>query len=290
MVKILVIGDFHGKFPSGLKKEAKNVDFIISLGDYYGMSGWDDYLIEMFKSFKNNTGYLLPEKYYGEKKYERLEKNAYVNMKKILLDLSNLRRPVYTIMGNYDYSLYKFPFEKNIVSDDQKDFTKWFKDLKSIKSFNYRIKKINGVEFLGFGGYMDDEFHLPNRNKKNLNDREVERLKRFDKTKKKFFNLVSKMKYRGIFVLHYPPSGKFGKVADKRNPYVGEDVGIRFFRDAIKKERPYFVLCGHMHEHQGMVKMYGVPVISVGCASEGKGCVVDFDFEKRKLVDVKFIK
>lgn len=33
-MRILVIGDFHGKFPKKLKKEAKKVDLVVSVGDY----------------------------------------------------------------------------------------------------------------------------------------------------------------------------------------------------------------------------------------------------------------
>ncbi|NCN86788.1 hypothetical protein GW932_03065 [archaeon] len=289
MTKILVLSDFHGKFPANLKKEIKNVDMIISLGDYRGIEGQDDYYIEMFKRFKEGKGYLSPEKYFGEKKYKRLEKKAYIDMKKVLLYLNNTKKPVYTIMGNYDHSLYKFPFQKNFSEKGGTD-VKWFKTLDRIESVNYKIKKINGIEFFGFGGYMDDESNLPDRKNTNLSKNQIKKLRRFDKTKEGFFSLVDKMKEKGIFVLHYPPASKFGKVANKKNPYFGNNVGIRYFTEVIKEKKPYFVLCGHMHEHQGMMKLYGVPLISVGCAHEGKGCVIDFDFDKKKLVDVKFIK
>ncbi len=33
-MKILAIGDFHGKFPVELKKLVKEVDLILSVGDY----------------------------------------------------------------------------------------------------------------------------------------------------------------------------------------------------------------------------------------------------------------
>ena len=33
-MKILAIGDFHGKFPMKLKKLAKSADLIVSVGDY----------------------------------------------------------------------------------------------------------------------------------------------------------------------------------------------------------------------------------------------------------------
>lgn len=287
-MKILVLSDFHGKFPKRLQEEAKKVDIIISLGDYIGVEGWDDYLIEMFKGLKNKTGYLTPEKYYGEKKYRVLEKKSYEDMKEVLLCLNKIGKPVYTIMGNYDWPLYHFPFQRNF--SDSMNYQKWFKKLNVIKSFNYKIMKINGVEVLGFGGYMDDESHLPNRNDKDIGKKELRKLKRFEKTKKRFLEVVNKMKPKGIFVLHYPPASKFGIVADKKNAFVGENVGIKFFRDAIKEKKPYFVLCGHMHEHQGMMKIDGVPIISVGCASGGKACIVDFDFEEKKLTNVKFIK
>jgi predicted phosphodiesterase len=39
-MKILAIGDFHGKFPAKLKKEARKVDLILSTGDYAGIDEW----------------------------------------------------------------------------------------------------------------------------------------------------------------------------------------------------------------------------------------------------------
>lgn len=33
-MRILVVGDFHGKFPTKIKQQAKKVDLVISLGDF----------------------------------------------------------------------------------------------------------------------------------------------------------------------------------------------------------------------------------------------------------------
>ena len=55
----------------------------------------------------------------------------------------------------------------------------------------------------------------------------------------------------------------------------GQSAGIGFFSEAIKKYKPLVVLCGHMHEYQGIKKLHGVPVVNPGDAEKGKYAIVE---------------
>ncbi len=104
------------------------------------------------------------------------------------------------------------------------------------------------------------------------------RLRRRERTKKKLFEMLSKTLGKRIFILHYPPRGVFDIIRDKKdNPMNGQSAGIGFFSEAIRKYNPLLVLCGHMHEYQGMKKLHGVPVVNPGDAEKGKYAIVELE-------------
>ena len=109
-------------------------------------------------------------------------------------------------------------------------------------------------------------------------------MKRIEKTRKKLFSLVKKMKGEKIFILHYPPKGIFDIIKDKSNPYNGKSAGIPMFREAILKYKPKLVLCGHMHEYQGVKRLGKSLVVNPGDAEKGKYAVIDWPSLKVKFV------
>ena len=81
MVKILAIGDFHGKLPTKLKKEAKKADLILSTGDF---GGSDKLLNVVFKYFYSNWW-----KEVGKKKTRQYIMEDYNSGKKMIQELNN---------------------------------------------------------------------------------------------------------------------------------------------------------------------------------------------------------
>ena len=51
-MKLLAIGDFHGKFPEKLKRkiEKEKPELILANGDYTGIDDWRPFLKKMFKA------------------------------------------------------------------------------------------------------------------------------------------------------------------------------------------------------------------------------------------------
>ena len=291
MIKILAIGDFHGKFPVKLRKEVSKADLVLCTGDFGGIKEWYRYLMYLFKEFdKGNSWNSIKsgKEFFGKEKYKKLIKKDEKVAKEVLRVLNNLNKKIIFIFGNTDDFFYKYPFDKWEVKKSNLNF---IKKLKNLKDITYSKAKYKDVNIVGFGGYMDVDEYLKERVKtKEDKKRRKNVKKRREKTKKKLFEIIKKTKGKRIFLFHYPPKGFFDIIKDKKNPHHGESAGISFFFQAIKKYKPSLVLCGHMHEYQGKKKLGQTLIVATGAASEGKAAVIEFDEEKEKIRKVRFIK
>jgi len=100
-MKVLAIGDFHGKFPRmilNLVKKEK-IDLVVSVGDYPSFS-----LGKLF--FKHVYGKKDVELWeiIGKKKYREITIKDHKKGKKVILKLNSLQIPVISVLGNHDYS------------------------------------------------------------------------------------------------------------------------------------------------------------------------------------------
>jgi Icc-related predicted phosphoesterase len=284
-MKILAIGDFHGKFPEKLKKEANKADLIISLGDYAGIEEWRPYLNYCFKFWSKGKRPLKTSKeFFGKNKFKKLLREDDGAGRFVLKELDKLNKPVLFIFGNGDDAFYNYPFDDFFYAT--KANLKFIKKLNVLKNITYSKTKIKGVNFIGFGGFMDAS---ANHDKKPKTVDERERFEmmqeRNNMAKKKFENIIRGVKGEEIFVLHYPPKGIFDKIIDKKNPYHGKSAGVGFFREKIIKHKPRLVLCGHMHEYQGKKNLGKSLIVNPGAAFQGKAAVIEWP-----SLDVKFIK
>jgi Icc-related predicted phosphoesterase len=284
-MKILAIGDFHGRFPEKLREEAKKADLVISVGDHTGIDEWKQIVLARLNAVKKGESIPSPEEILGKKKFKRLLEKDFNKGKAILTLLNGLGKKVFLIFGNSDDEWYKYPFDKDVDSS-RKRTQRIIKRMKNIKVITYKSAKYKNINFIGFGGYMDIDAYFseePFKNKSRINRRK--------KSRQKFFNTLQHAKGKKIFIFHYPPSGIFDIIHDRKdNPMNNKSAGIRFFAEAIKRYKPAFALCGHMHEYQGVKKLYNVPVINPGAAHDGKAAVIDFDEKKAKVGKIRFVR
>jgi len=273
-LRILAIGDFHGKFSEKLKKEAKKVDLIIVLGDYTGLDFWRPYVKENFKRIKKGLPRLGLEDYFGKKKAKLLVEEDFKTGENIIKELDKLKKPVISVFGNGDW--HKHAYYKTLEGSRKKGYEWVVSKTKNISDITYKNKKLLGLNFAGFGGYMDVDAYFD----KDEFDEEVmdvkRRIKIRERGRKNFFKRLGKVQ-PDIFVLHYPPSGFFDIIKlSKDNPMNRKSAGIRFFREAAVKFKPKLVLCGHMHEYQGKKMLGKSLVVSVGCAQSGKAAIISW--------------
>jgi Icc-related predicted phosphoesterase len=292
-MKILVIGDLHGKIVPALRKEISKAefDFIIGIGDYTGIDDWHPYIKYIFslkKSYlENKIKRKSPKEFYGKKKFKNLLEKDFNAGKYVLKFLDNIGKPGFFVFGNGDEEWYDYPFSEDILQAKRRNLI-FLKKIKNIKEMTYKVEKYNGIFFLGFGGYVDATAN------NSLRDKEWQ--KRVDirnkKAEKKIDSLVKKIGDKSIFILHYPPLGIFDKILlslyDKKGKFKGKSVGVDFFRKSILKKKPFLVLCGHMHEYQGSKKLGSSLVINPGEGARGKFAIVDIDENKGKVRSVKF--
>ncbi len=277
-MRILVIGDFQGKFSSSLQNNLKKETFdaVIAVGDYGGISDFRPYYMKMFKLLQKKGVYLSAEEYFGAKRYKALLKKDEQATKYVLRELNRLGKPVLFIFGNSDAGWYRYPFDES--ERVRHGRTRFLRSLKNIRDVTYRTALFKGTGVLGFGGYMDPivNFSSEKKTSKEARKRYDGRVKRMKKTEKKLYSLFRKMKQMDLFVFHYPPQGVFDIIRDKHNPYTGKSAGVPLFRKVIGKYKPKLVLCGHMHEYQGSRKLGQSLVVNPGDAEEDKYAIVEW--------------
>jgi len=290
-MRMLVVGNFHGKLKEGMKKKILSLDYdlILGLGDYAGIDDWRPYINFLFKekSSKPRDEWLSAEEFFGKKEFNRIMDKDLESGKKVLSFFNNLGKPFLFIFGNGDEDWYKYPFgeEKSKLLKSRLKFTR---TLKNSKDITYKRINRNGVSFFCFGGYMDV---LANHSNKDGSKGDKENYQKAIKRLKKseiYFRRMLSGKKGGIFILHYPPKGVFDRIVSKGNPYHGKSAGIEFFRKDILKVKPALVLVGHMHEYQGKQKLGNSLIVNPGHGAEGKFAIVDFDEVNKKVRDVGF--
>jgi Icc-related predicted phosphoesterase len=277
-MKILAIGDFHGKFPAKLKKLAKESDLVISTGDF---GGSDKLLKVIFKYWRQDWWEIV-----GKRKAKKYIMEDYNSGNKMINDLDKLGTPVYTIAGNWDFD--KTSKSERTAKYKLKKIEEIIKKKKNI-SFIHRTKRnFNGLKVFGFGGRIVPYIYIskegsPKKDKRDEYKKEYQKL-----TKQMFKNPIKNL---DIFVGHYTPYGYFDKVKfPGENPMNGKHVGFKQYTDYIKKYKPKLFICGHMHEYQGKKKLGDTLIVTTGAAKEGKAAIIYFDEKKGKVKSVKFVR
>jgi len=88
-MKILIIGDFHGKFPAKLKKKAKKIDLVVSLGDFCPFSLRKEFFKYSYRKENSELWEFIGKKKVKEKTLTDLKKGE--KILKILNKLKNFR-------------------------------------------------------------------------------------------------------------------------------------------------------------------------------------------------------
>lgn len=278
-MKILAIGDFHGRFPEKLKKLTKKVDLVLSTGDF---GGSDKLLKLIFRYFYSDWVEEV-----GEKRANKLILEDYNNGKRLIKKLNKLSVPFYTIHGNWD-------FEESARKKQRfghlklTNYSKLMKPLKNINFLKQKLVNINGLKVYAFGGYLTPFIYTTREG--GFDDKKRNKyIKRERNEREKIFR--RKDRNIDIFLAHYTPRGYFDVVKYKgKNPMNGKHVGIKAYADYIKNYQPRVFICGHMHEYQGIKKLGKTLIVATGAASNGKAAIIDYPDSKKGKIKVKFIR
>jgi Icc-related predicted phosphoesterase len=286
MVKILAIGDFHGKFPSKLKDIIKKekIDFVLSTGDFFPWGMKKIFFKYCYNTSKNLWDVL------GKKKYKQLTlKDLKDGEKKVIKKLNNLPVQVFTTTGNYDLTNINdhYPADRWNTGWNWADhdfLSPILKKYPAIKRVDYSFAKYKDFVIIGGIGHSSP------------GDVKSKAYKKHKKILEKLFNRFKKenKQRKLIFLFHNMPymCGKLDLINDKKadKSARGKHFGAKLTRKIIDKYHPVLGIGGHMHENQGKCKIGKTLVINPGAAVNKKAVIIDFDEEKGKVERVKFVR
>ncbi len=285
MVKLFVVGDFHGKISksilSKIKKESP--DFILSPGDFCGNEDWGKLF---FKYFYGKSKDEVPERIKRES--ERLEKISYKSGVSAIKSLKQLKIPILAIHGNWDPTPYPFDLGAEIKESETESLRKLEDKIFKLIDFSLVEKK----DFILVGGGSSTHPGIPSLD---LLKKELRESKGYYEKQKTFIHFIKmKREYLRRKILYKRIFTKAKRIANGRKiiflthncPYKtkldlvknkhahkkakGKHYGSYLERKVIEQFQPDIVLCGHIHESYGIDKIKKSVIYNIGSSLEGR--------------------
>lgn len=253
IMKILAIGDPHGNLDA-MKKVPKDVDLILLTGDL----GKADLMRKMAFNNARRESKGLKEKHYSASDEKEAYMEAYLSTIRIAKYLRNYTK-IYTIFGNVERTNQrtrrlskrigvKLPF----LEDNLKKI--------GVNVINNRQVKLKGITIGGLQYFLDHHSVIYLSYHEDISQRSLKERKRASDTLKKFGHV-------DILLCHQPPFGILDYADNKRVPeeFRGH-VGSKIILDHVLKEKPKYVICGHIHEAKGYQKLGSSNIYNLGRA------------------------
>lgn len=260
-MKILAIGDPHGKLPKNLDFVTKKnkIDLILCVGD----AGKADLARKRFFENIERKKKGLPELEYNNDFQKKVWMEIYNSSLYVWKYLSKLA-PTYSVLGNvgtnmiYDWKVKKEERKYGLKLPSMRSGMNKIKDFHFVRNV---VRNVDGMR-IGFLEYFTDtcwvkEFKPADYSKKLKNaKKETEKARRILKN----FGKID------ILVCHQPPYGYLDKVNNSAAPkdWKGKHAGSKVILDYVKKYQPKVVLCGHIHEAKGEAKIGKTKVYNLG--------------------------
>jgi Icc-related predicted phosphoesterase len=304
-MKILVIGDLHGRKP---KITSKDFDCIVQIGDicddrklspYWRL--WFHLLKELGDDASDAEELILSD--VGEEGYKKLERDSLIEGRKILEYLNSFGKPVFFIPGNWDqsfgetsvknpevsnYAYYKSWFERFLGNESN---PKLVKGLKNVFDCQFKKHEFRGINFIGYG-LSNNKERITEKPKKKLAKLEINKL---DKIYFKIIDRLSSLynkKSRGfpvIFLSHnIPYDTKLDIIKDKKSYAYKKHLGSYVAKKFCEKHQPLVCIGGHVHEGRGQDKIGKTILINPGFG-ENALVMLDIDENKGKIMKIKFL-
>lgn len=281
-MKILAIGDFHGKIAAKLKRKIKKLDYdvVLCTGDLPYTDKIRKIEWKHMEELKKGKGWkeILTKKEYG--KLLHYFRETIKSVQRIINFLALLKKPTYLISGNSDFSRYEARYF-NLVSLEKR------LKKKKLKLLYKKVISLNYYNLAGLSGYRFPVFKDFRKDIKGITKKKINGFNR--KWDKKLKRLFLKAKNRPIiFLVHDPPKRCLDLVKNKKSDLYKKHIGDDYFNKYIKKYQPLLVICGHMHENQGSCKIGKTTIINTGAAYEGKAALIEL--EEERIKSVKFLR
>ena len=255
-MKILVIGDSHGNLKEIKKIPLKNIDLILLTGDLGNANRVRKMSFANIERAKKG----LSEIVYSSKKYKAAFMESYNSTMALVKYLSRYA-PVYLIYGNVESSNSETRDLSKQIGIKLPFLTNSLKKMHSVRIINNKLVNFKGKVIGGLQYFIDPcwirEFKPSNFKEKLLGA---------SQETKKVIKVLNKFKKLDILICHQPPYGILDQVKFNGAPknWLGKHAGSKTILNYIKKSKPGYVFCGHIHEGKGMKKIGKTEVYNLG--------------------------
>jgi Icc-related predicted phosphoesterase len=312
-MKILVVGDLHGRRPVLLNKD---FDAIILVGDICDDREIGPLYKKWFRELKKvgeSDTFLsfedfVMKKLGSSKKLGLMERGSLKKGIEIMKYLDSFGKPIFMVAGNWDES-----YGKSRVKDVNKsyyNYLKWFYDswagdeinlklikgLKNVRNCMLHCCEFDGINFVGYG--LSSAPEGLNLKKKKEDGHLLSKIE-VKKLEKAHDNILEKLvkayksrnkKFATFFISHNVPNGtRLDVVKDKKSYAYGKHLGSTIARWFCARFKPVVCVGGHIHDHRGKDKIGKTIVINPGYGKKAQ-VLIDFDVEKKRVKSVKFLK
>lgn len=307
-MKILVIGDLHGRKP---RIHFKDFDCIVQIGDVCCDKELGPIFKKAFKvaketpeKVKGGFGKFIDLKF-GKRAINKMEKKSLEVGKEILKYLDSFAKPIFFIPGNWDDSWGKtrikdrsrnsYVYLKSFLDEFLGEVInkKLVKGLKNLRSCQFEYQCFNDVCFVGYGlsNAPEEPYSLSRLKKAKINKEQYQRLKRaYKKIQDKLRNAYLKRdkKLPVIFLTHNIPYNTKLDIVENKDSYAyKKHLGSTIARSFCKKYQPLLCIGGHIHEGKGRDKIGKTIVINPGFGRDAQ-VLIDIDEKKKKIRKIKF--
>jgi len=305
-MKILVIGDLHGRKPNIHFRE---FDAIIFVGDICSDKELGVWYKKWFRALKKNPNIGDDDSFIiskiGKRNFNNMGKRSLEEGRKIIKYLNSFDKPIFMVAGNWDQSYGKTRI-KNINKDNYNyyksflDFwlgdqinSKLIKGFKNIKNCMYKNYEFMGMNFIGYGLSSGPEKPGIKKKLKKLNAKKINRLnKAYKKILDKLNNTYKKRnkKYPTIFITHnIPYNTKLDVIRNEKSYAHKKHLGSTVARQFCLKYPPFICVGGHVHDCPGKDKIGETIVINPGFGKNAQ-VLIEIDDKKGKIKSIKFLK
>lgn len=306
MVRILVIGDLHGRKPI---IKFKDFDCIVQVGDVCDDREFRPYLNKLFNLLKQGKEVPGIDEFIisqiGKKNFIKIINASISKGHGILQYLNSFEKPVFFVPGNWDES-----YGKTRIKDMDKrvynymkafnDFylygkanKKLMKGLDNVHDCHFHNYSFKSVNFIGYGLSSGPEL-LENRKRSiELTNSEIKIMKKeINKLYLKLkieYNKLNK-KYPLFFISHNVPFKTKLDVVKNKNSYAHKmHLGSSIARKFCLDYKPLICVGGHIHEGVGKDKLGKTLVINPGFGKNAQ-VLIDIDEKNGRIRKVEFYK
>lgn len=287
-MKILVIGDLHGRKP---KLKTNDFDLILFVGDVCSdkkiakfYKKWFNFLNKNPNSKYNSLDDFLKDNFKNVN-YDKLLEESLFEGRKILKYLNSFEKPIFMVPGNWDqsygptrvkdldksrYHQHKAFLDFWLGSDVNKNL---IDGLKYVYDCQFKVRSFKDFDILGYGlSSAPEKINIKknsNKQKKlNLTNKQIDSLKSSEKKIKDKLKRALKTRDKSrplIFISHNIIYNTCLDVVQSPDSYANNlHLGSSIAREFCVYQKPFLCVGGHIHEGGGEIDFKSTKVINPG--------------------------